>query len=140
MTDREEIINYIINDILITDYHIGKLLAKITNNRYCVITDNNKDKWFKYNGEYWATTNSIIHELKNILSSEVAQYILDARQQLRKEIYDGNEMNIEWNKSRIHHLLAIERKLYNATAKNNIIKECESILYKERLPEIKRGT
>jgi hypothetical protein len=138
MTDRQDLINYIINYLDNTDYHIAKFVSKIIENRYCLTTENNKDKWFKYNGEHWMSSNTIIHELNILLSSEIASYIADARTELRRRICDClDENNISFEKERLIQLFKIEKELYNSRRKHSILKECECILYKERLPEIK---
>jgi predicted transcriptional regulator len=138
MTQKYEILNYI--EINIDDTHtsIANLLYKLYNKNYCVTTESNKDKWFRFNKTYWESSSSIKHEIKNKLSSDIFQLIAEVRNILREKIMAKlDENKTKWERERIRTLLGLEKKLYNTHFKDAIIKECESIFYQENLPDIK---
>jgi hypothetical protein len=136
----DDIINYIESTVDNNHTSLARLLHKLYHNNYCVTTDNNKDKWFRFNENHWESSNAIKHELKNKLSSDVALLIGYTRSKLREKIMSTEDnLKISWEKDRIIKLLMIEKNLYNTHFKDGIIKECESIFYLEKLPEVKRA-
>lgn len=122
--DLSEYILYTLNE---THFSIATLIKKLYYNKYCVSTDNNKDKWFKYNGTYWISSSSIKHELKNKLSTEVAHVIIEARKRLRDRYINSD--NQTFLDCRLKKLLHIEKMLFNTRQKDSILKECESVMY-----------
>lgn len=125
---------YILENLDDSHNSISKLLYKLYKNMYCITTDNNKEKWFKYNGNYWQTSNGIKYEIKNKISNELAPLISNARTILRERIMRGaDDLKTSWEKERLHKLLNIEKMLYNTHQKDSIIKECESLFYVENL-------
>jgi predicted transcriptional regulator len=135
MENYNELINYIETNIDNTHTSIANLLKRLYSNKYCVTTDNNKDKWFRFNGTHWESSNAIKHELKNKLSSEVVQIITDTRSTLRERIMEeSDEQKSSFKREKLKMLLNIEKNLYNTYFKDSIIKECESVFYQEKLP------
>lgn len=137
MKQQNEILIYAEHYLDNTHTSIARLLRYLYNKNYCVTTDGNKDKWFRFNGRYWESSNGIKHELKNKLSSEVTQIVADTRAKIREKIMSvGDENKTYWEKERLKTLLYIERNLYNTHFKDGVIKECESIFYQEKLPDV----
>jgi tRNA uridine 5-carbamoylmethylation protein Kti12 len=133
MEINKDIIDYILDNVEATHYHLALLVKKVFESQYCVTTDNNKDKWFKFNGTHWKTSNGIIHELKNKLSIEIAPLIVEARRTIREKLQNANT-DQNFIDSHMKKMLYIETMLYNTSHKSNIVKECESIMYREHLP------
>ena len=137
MESREELLNYIESNIDGTHYHMALLISKIYKDKYCVTTENNKDKWFRFNGQHWETSSSIIHELKIKLSSEIAPIISEVRTKIRNRLINLSNDERSFEETRMKKMTHIEQMLYNNNHKNNIIKELESLLYAEKLLEFK---
>lgn len=134
MDNYKELSEYILYNLNETHFSIATLIKKLYHNTYCVSTDNNKDKWFKYNGTHWESSSVIKHELKNKLSTEIAQIIVEARTRLRGQIINNENHSFELNRLKI--LFQIEKMLYNTNQKDSILKECESVMYTSTLPNL----
>jgi hypothetical protein len=116
-------------DVKNTDYSIAKLIHHLYCDIYCITNDGNREKWFKWNGVHWYTSEEIKHELKVKLSEEVAKLIVGARTKIRNELANAKNDERSFGESRMKTLTQIEGHLYHTTSKNRILKECESLFF-----------
>ena len=133
---QKEIIDYITDNLYPTDYHIAQIVKFIYSNEYCITTDGNKDKWFKYNGTNWETSTTIKHEFKNRLSEDIPPILRDIRIRLRRDLW-SNKLEEPFFQTLMKNALKIEQLMYDTRAKDKILHECESLLFVKELPTLK---
>jgi len=132
----KEIIDYITDNLASTDYHIAKIVKFIYENEYCVTTDGNKDKWFKYNGTNWETSTAIKHELKNRLAEDIPPLLQIIRTKLRDEYMTLHNNEKAFIESPMKTTSKMEQLMYNTHAKDKILHECESLFFVKELPKL----
>jgi len=134
MNNHTEIINYILEEAYPNETSMAKVIAKIFENKYCVIIENNQYKWFKKVESSWETSKGIIVEIRIKLSDEISPIIAQARSLVRNRLHTLNNDDRNFEETRMKSLTKCEAMLYNTTHKNNIIKELEARLYRDKLP------
>jgi len=141
---------YRVND---THHHAARLLARMYKGRYCASVESRKTEWYSYDEKIhtWKHTNQGM-DLRDKLSSEVADLIVRARQRLKKKAWDdhcsqdppaaqaaestGDEnwfkkwsMTIEGERFQV--LTKLENHLYSSDFKNCVMKEAAEMFCEE---------
>ena len=129
-------LQYILNKLDDTDYSMAKLIHYLYSDIYCRTNDGNREKWFKWNGVHWHTSEMIKHELKIKLSEEVANLVKNARTKIRNNLVNLHDYDQRsFDETRLKSLVKIEGQLYNTSSKDKIIKECESLFFVNDFPK-----
>jgi P4 family phage/plasmid primase-like protien len=128
---KESFINFVERDVDTTHTHIARLMKRMYENTYCAAVDAKKVDWYYFNGICWKKLPQGI-ELRNKLTTEVAQVIADSRTKLRERILAiGNEQKTSWENERLKILFNVERSLYTSGFKDSVMKDCIGLFYEE---------
>jgi len=128
---KESFINFVERDVDTTHTHIARLMKRMYENTYCAAVDAKKVDWYYFNGICWKKLPQGI-ELRNKLTTEVAQVIADSRTKLRERILAiGDEQKTSWENERLKILFNVERSLYTSGFKDSVMKDCIGLFYEE---------
>lgn len=132
----ESFINFVEREVDATHTHIARLMKRMYENTYCASVINSKDVvWYYFTGIYWKKLPQGI-ELRNKLTTEVAQVIADTRTKLRERIMEEpNEQKTYWHKERLKILLKVENSLYTSGFKDSVMKDCIGLFYDEEFAQ-----
>jgi P4 family phage/plasmid primase-like protien len=131
----ESFINFVEREVDTTHTHIARLMKRMYENTYCASVDSKKVDWYHFTGIYWKKLPQGI-ELRNKLTTEVAQVIADTRTKLRERIMMvGDEQKTSWEKERLQKLLNVERSLYTSGFKDSVMKDCIGLFYEEEFSQ-----
>jgi P4 family phage/plasmid primase-like protien len=131
----ESFIAFVERDVDTTHTHIARLMKRMYENTYCASVDSKKVDWFYFTGICWKKLPQGI-ELRNKLTTEVAQVIADARTKLRERIMEEpDEQKTSWHKERLKVLLNVERSLYTSGFKDSVMKDCIGLFYEEEFTQ-----
>jgi P4 family phage/plasmid primase-like protien len=123
-------VNYVESEVDLTHTHIARLMKRMYCNDYCASVDSRKVEWYHFNGSFWKKIPQGI-ELRNKMTTEVAQVISDTRSRIRKRLETLDENQRTWEETRMKKLLKIEESLYQSGFKDSVMKECIGIFYEE---------
>jgi P4 family phage/plasmid primase-like protien len=111
-----DILEFVLNEIDGTHFHIAKLMKKMYGNNYIASVNPRTTEWFKYDDEinHWKKINQGI-ELKSKISVEVAAAINSARGTILRQMGEPNikQERKEYLDNKMKALLKIEMQLYN---------------------------
>ena len=141
--DHIRFVQYRVDD---THHHVALLLRRIYKGRFCASVESRKTEWYVFDERIhtWRHTNQGI-ELREKLSTEVADLAVRARMRLKKKGWDDhcakNNVNADnatpdedWYKNwaftvdggRFQILVKLEKHLYDSGFKDRVMKEaCE---------------
>lgn len=137
-----------------THFHVAKLLKRVYNERFCASIEQRRTEWYVYDDKLnsWRHTNQGM-ELREKLSSEVADLVIQSRNRLKKKGWDeycrqqnpaaaaGGAMVVDedWYKrwamttdgERFQSLLKLEKHLYASDFKSSVMKEASELFCEE---------
>lgn len=146
--DYVRFVQYRVND---THHHSATLLLRMYKGRFCASVESRKTEWFVFDERIhtWRHTNQGI-ELREKLSTEVADLVVRARMRLKKKGWDDhcskNNINVEnatpdedWYKNwaftvdggRFQELQKLEKHLYSSDFKGCVMKEAAELFCEE---------
>jgi P4 family phage/plasmid primase-like protien len=132
---KESFINFVEREVDATHTHIARLMKRMYENTYCASVDSKKVDWYYFTGICWKKLPQGI-ELRNKLTTEVAQVIADTRSKLRERIMAvGDEQKTSWEKERLKVLLNVERSLYTSGFKDSVMKDCIGLFYDDEFSQ-----
>jgi hypothetical protein len=132
---KESFINFVERDVDTTHTHIARLMKRMYENTYCAAVDAKKVDWYYFNSICWKKLPQGI-ELRNKLTTEVAQVIADSRTKLRERILAiGDEQKTSWENERLKILFNVERSLYTSGFKDSVMKDCIGLFYEEEFTQ-----
>lgn len=118
-----------------THTHIARLMKRMYENNYCAAVDSKKVEWYHFTGIYWKKLPQGI-ELRNKLTTEVAQVIADTRSKIRTRIHEvADEQKSSWEHTRMKKLLDVEKSLYQSGFKDSVMKDCIGLFYEEEFTQ-----
>jgi hypothetical protein len=123
-------VNYVESEVDLTHTHIARLMKRMFGNTYCASVDSRKVEWYFFNEKFWKKIPQGI-ELRNRMTTDVAQVIADTRSRIRKRLDTLDENQKTWEETRMKKLLKIEESLYQSGFKDSVMKECVGIFYEE---------
>ena len=123
-------VNYVESEVDLTHTHIARLMKRMFGNTYCASVDSRRVEWYHFNGTYWKKIPQGI-ELRNKMTTEVAQVISDTRSRIRRRLENLEENQRTWEETRMKKMLKIEESLYQSGFKDSVMKECVGIFYEE---------
>ncbi|NBQ70642.1 MAG: hypothetical protein EBU46_18140, partial [Nitrosomonadaceae bacterium] len=123
-------VNYVESEVDLTHTHIARLMKRMFGNTYCASVDSKRVEWYHFNGTYWKKIPQGI-ELRNKMTTEVAQVISDTRSRIRRRLESLDENQRTWEETRMKKMLKIEESLYQSGFKDSVMKECVGIFYEE---------
>jgi P4 family phage/plasmid primase-like protien len=123
-------VTYVESEVDLTHTHIARLMKRMYCNNYCASVDSRKVEWYHFNCSFWKRIPQGI-ELRNKMTTEVAQVISDTRSRIRKRLETLDENQRTWEETRMKKLLKIEESLYQSGFKDSVMKECIGVFYEE---------
>ena len=132
----ESFVAFVEREMDVTHTHVARLMYRMYKNEYCASVDSKKVEWHKFSGVYWKKIPQGI-ELRNKMTTEVAQIIMDARRKLMNRMMQADargefdEKETTWEQTRAKKLLEIEKSLYQSGFKDSVMKDCVGLFYVE---------
>jgi len=127
----DSFIHFVESQVDPTHTHIARLMKRMYENNYCAAVDSKSVEWYHFTGCYWKKLPQGI-ELRNKLTTEVAQIIADTRTRIRERIVKINdEQKTSWENSRLKKLFEVEKSLYQSGFKDSVMKDCIGLFYEE---------
>lgn len=128
----EDLIQYIAVHTMNTHFHIATIMAKMYGSRYKASIDSKRTEWFMFNEDehIWKHINQGV-ELRGKISNEVVDKICKAKERIKAQCRGEDGELSEYGQKRIKEFLAIEKSLYTAGFKDNVLKECAGLFYEE---------
>ena len=128
----EDLIQYIAVHTMNTHFHIAMIMQKMYGNRYKASIDSKRTEWFMFREDehIWKHINQGV-ELRGKISNDVVEKINKAKDRIRAQYRDENQELTEYGQKRMKEFLAIEKSLYTAGFKDNVLKECAGLFYEE---------
>ena len=127
---KDSFINFVESEVDATHTHIARLMKRMYENNYCASVDSKKVDWYEFTGNYWKKLAQGI-DLRNKMTTEVAQVISDTRSKIGKRLNDLDANERSFEESRMKKLLQIEKCLYTSGFKDSVMKECVGLFYEE---------
>ena len=132
---KDSFIHFVESQVDPTHTHIARLMKRMYENNYCAAVDSKKVEWYQFTGTYWKKLPQGI-ELRNKLTTEVAQVIADTRTKIRERIINVNdEQKTSWENSRLKKLFDVEKSLYQSGFKDSVMKDCIGLFYEEEFTQ-----
>ena len=122
-------VNFVESEVDATHTHIARLMKRMYEHSYCASVDSRKVEWYEFTGCYWKKLPQGI-ELRNKMTSDVADVIIEARRTIRDRLIQAN-MDHAFIESRMKKMIKIEQSLYQSGFKDAVMKDCVGIFYEE---------
>ena len=126
----DNFIDFVEREVDNTHTHIARLMKRMYKNNYCASVDAKKVEWYQFTGTCWKKLPQGI-ELRNKMTTDVAQVISETRSRIRKRMTDGDQRANNFEEPRMKKLLEIERSLYQSGFKDAVMKDCIGLFYEE---------
>jgi P4 family phage/plasmid primase-like protien len=124
-------IDFVEREVDATHTHIARLMKRMYGNNYCAAVDSKKTEWYEFTGSYWKKLPQGI-ELRNKMTTEVAQIICETRAKIRNRAIENGELNDQrFIETRMKQMMNIEKCLYTAGFKDSVMKECQGLFYED---------
>lgn len=136
----DSFINFVEREMDVTHTHVARLMYRMYKNEYCASVDSKSVEWHKFTGVYWKKIPQGI-ELRNKMTTEVAQVIMDTRRKLMNRMIQADargefdEKETSWEQTRASKLLKIESSLYQSGFKDSVMKDCVGMFYVEEFAQ-----
>ncbi len=126
----DSFVNFVESDVDATHTHIARLMKRMYGNHYCAAVDSRKVEWYFFTGTFWKKIPQGI-ELRNKMTTEVAQVICDTRTRIRNRLTTLGNDERAWEETRVKKLFKIEESLYQSGFKDSVMKDCIGLFYDE---------
>ena len=123
-------VDFVEREVDATHTHIARLMKRMYENNYCASVDAKKVEWYEFTGNYWKKLAQGI-DLRNKMTTEVAQIISDTRTKIRNRLANLNNDERSWEETRMKKMTKIEQCLYTSGFKDSVMKECVGLFYEE---------
>jgi P4 family phage/plasmid primase-like protien len=122
-------VNFVEGEVDATHTHIARLMKRMYENTYCAAVDSKKVEWYEFTGICWKKLPQGI-ELRNKMTTEVAEIIIEARRAIREKLQNANT-DQNFIDSRMKKMLKIEQSLYTSGFKDSVMKDCIGLFYED---------
>jgi P4 family phage/plasmid primase-like protien len=128
----DDLIQFIVVHTMNTHFHIAMIMQKMYADQFKASIESKRTEWFTFvaDNHIWKHINQGM-ELRSKISNEVVEKVQLARRRVKEQNKDENGEPTEYAQKRIKELLAVEKSLYTAGFKDNIMKECAGLFYEE---------
>lgn len=126
----ESFVNFVEREVDATHTHIARLMKRMYSNNYCAAVDSKKVDWYEFTGNCWKKLAQGI-DLRNKMTTEVAQVISDTRTKIRNRLTDLSNDERSFEETRMKKMTKIEQCLYTSGFKDSVMKECIGLFYEE---------
>lgn len=131
---KDSFIDFVEREVDATHTHIARLMKRMYANNYCASVDSKKVDWFEFNGIYWRKLAQGI-ELRNKMTTEVAQVISDTRDRMRNRLSKLSDDHRAFQEARMKKMTKIEQCLYTSGFKDSVMKECIGLFYEDEFSQ-----
>ena len=126
----ESFVDFVEREVDATHTHIARLMKRMYSNNYCAAVDSKKVDWYEFTGNCWKKLAQGI-DLRNKMTTEVAQVISDTRTKIRIRVTDLSKDERSFEETRMKKMTKIEECLYTCSFKDSVMKECIGLFYEE---------
>jgi P4 family phage/plasmid primase-like protien len=126
---KNSFVDFVEREVDATHTHIARLMKRMYENNYCAAVDSKKVDWYEFTGNCWKKLHQGI-ELRNKMTNEVAEVIIEARRTIREKLQSVNT-DQTFIDSRMKKMLKIEQSLYTSGFKDSVMKDCIGLFYEE---------
>ncbi len=126
----DSFVDFVEREVDATHTHIARLMKRMYGNNYCASVDSKKVDWYEFNGICWKKLPQGI-ELRNKMTTEVAQVISDTRNKIRERLNNLSNDERSFEETRMKKMTKIEQCLYTTGFKDSVMKECIGLFYEE---------
>ena len=126
----ESFVDFVEREVDATHTHIARLMKRMYSNNYCAAVDSKKVDWYEFTGNCWKKLAQGI-DLRNKMTTEVAQVISDTRTKIRNRLTNLNNDERSFEETRMKKMTKIEGCLYQCGFKESVMKECIGLFYEE---------
>ena len=126
----ESFVDFVEREVDATHTHIARLMKRMYSNNYCASVDSKKVDWYEFTGNCWKKLAQGI-DLRNKMTTEVAQVISDTRTKIRNRLTDLSNDERSFEETRMKKMTKIEQCLYTSGFKDSVMKECIGLFYEE---------
>ncbi len=128
----EDLVQWIAVHAMNTHFHIATIMQKMYGDRYKASIDSKRTEWFMFREDehIWKHINQGV-ELRGKISNEVVDKIMKAKERIKAQHRGDDGELSEYGQKRIKEFLAVEKSLYTAGFKDNVLKECAGLFYEE---------
>jgi P4 family phage/plasmid primase-like protien len=126
----ESFVDFVEREVDATHTHIARLMKRMYSNNYCAAVDSKKTEWYEFTGNCWKKLAQGI-ELRNKMTTEVAQIISDTRTKIRNRLASLSNDERSFEETRMKKMTKIEQCLYTSGFKDSVMKECIGLFYEE---------
>jgi P4 family phage/plasmid primase-like protien len=125
----DSFVDFVEREVDATHTHIARLMKRMYENNYCASVDTKKVEWYEFVGTCWKKLPQGI-ELRNKMTDEVAEIIIEARRTIREKLQNANT-DQSFIDSRMKKMVKIEQCLYTSGFKDSVMKDCIGLFYEE---------
>jgi P4 family phage/plasmid primase-like protien len=129
----DSFVDFVEREVDATHTHIARLMKRMYENNYCAAVDSKKVDWYEFTGNCWKKLAQGI-ELRNKMTTEVAEVIIEARRTIREKLQNANT-DQNFIDSRMKKMLKIEQSLYTSGFKDSVMKDCIGLFYEEEFTQ-----
>ena len=130
----DSFVDFVEREVDATHTHIARLMKRMYGNNYCAAVDSKKVDWYEFTGTYWKKLAQGI-ELRNKMTTEVAQVISDTRTKIRNRLTNLSNDERSFEETRMKKMTKIEQCLYTSGFKDSVMKECIGLFYEEEFAQ-----
>ena len=130
----ESFVDFVEREVDATHTHIARLMKRMYSNNYCAAVDSKKVDWYEFTGNSWKKLAQGI-ELRNKMTTEVAQVISDTRGKIRNRLNNLSNDERSFEETRMKKMTKIEQCLYTSGFKDSVMKECVGLFYEEEFAQ-----
>ena len=107
----ESFVDFVEREVDATHTHIARLMKRMYSNNYCAAVDSKKVDWYEFTGNCWKKLAQGI-DLRNKMTTEVAQVISDTRTKIRNRLTNLNNDERSFEETRMKKMTKIVGCLY----------------------------
>ena len=128
----DDLVQYIAVHTMNTHFHVAKIMQKMYGSQYKASIDSKRTEWFMFKTDehIWKHINQGI-ELRGKISNEVVDKITKAKDRIKAQCRSDDGELSDYGQKRIKEFLAVEKSLYTAGFKDNVLRECAGLFYEE---------
>jgi P4 family phage/plasmid primase-like protien len=132
----EDCIEYVLRHVDKTHTHVARLMQRLFWADYRAAVGEKETEWYTFKDNAWKKLKQAI-EIKNRMSTDVAELIIRARMTCQRKIFDEKtpDHEKEFEKTRFKKLFEIEKSLYTTSFKECVLKECVGLFYDDEFDE-----
>ncbi len=132
-----DIVEFILRHVKGTHHHVARVMKKIYQDRYVTAYGKRSTDWYEFTNNTWEPIPQGV-DVRNNISFDVAYYIGEAKQQVRRQWREQTEkrgggteddFNTKIIEAKLKELNDLEKNLGSADYKSSVMKEAAGLFY-----------